>query len=81
MLCLTEFIQWKEKLEKENCANFVKTRGASLNTLGVHTKHRYYCSRSGFHNSKSTGKRRKVTTKMGAYCTAGINVLEHKSTG
>ncbi|XP_072038947.1 uncharacterized protein [Amphiura filiformis] len=78
---MAEFILWKEKIEKENCANFVKTRGASVNTQGPNNKHRYYCSRSGFHNSKSTGKRRKVTTKMGAYCTAGINVLEHKKTG
>lgn len=73
----SEFLMWKEEEEKKKLAHFVQHCGSVVNSG---TRHYYfYCNRSGFYESKSTGLRSakiQGTSKLGATCTAHIKVEE-----
>lgn len=71
---IEEFNNWKSTIEKESYTKFIKHRGsASKNTL----QNTYYCHRSGFFASKSTGIRHLKTQgscKINGYCPAELSV-------
>lgn len=70
-MCInTEFKTWKEEYEKINSCWFIRESGKK-------GRQYYYCNRSGYFTSKSTGKRHlksQGTSKINARCTAGITV-------
>ena len=60
ILCLhnyAEFESWKEETERATDTNFVRSTGLKSTEADLETKTYYYCNRSGYFLSISTGKR------------------------
>ena len=69
----TEFEQWKTKYEQDTDSCFVQSSGVK-GSCETYT-HYFYCNRSGYFLTQSTGKRHlksQGTSKMNAHCTATI---------
>lgn len=79
---LSEFICWKENMEKETISKFVKRRGSK--NAESHTTHYYICHRSGNFISESKGQRCLKTqgsNKIGGVCPASMTVKEDNISG
>ncbi len=69
----TDFQTWKDEFEKETSSQFVKATGEKIGIENRTTY--YYCNRSGYFTSNSTGKRKSpehTSSKLDSYCTAAI---------
>lgn len=68
-----EFQHWKSMYEKDSRSWFVKSTGHKV--VGDINVTYFYCNRSGFFSSESSGMRSlktQGTSKIDAHCTAGI---------
>ncbi len=79
LLSSTDFDRWKADYENTNESWFVRASGdkAKVDSKSSY----YYCNRSGFFKSKSTGKRHlkcQGSSKLSAHCTAAIKVTIHE---
>lgn len=78
-LLFTGFQQWKEEFERNSGTSFVKAageKGQGSTTTNVY----YYCNRSGFFQSKGTGRRHiksQGSSNLNAHCTAAITVRKN----
>ena len=82
MFTYAEFESWKEETERATDTNFVKSTGLKPTEADLETKTYYYCNRSGYFSSISTGKRSlksQGTSKLNTYCTAGMTVTQMNS--
>ena len=74
-----DFEIWKEEIERETNTWYVKGTGKKQTTDGFIEY--YYCNRSGFFSTESTGKRQLKTqgsSKINQHCTASIT-LTHRN--
>ena len=74
-LTLTEFNEWKSNYERATVAWFVQSSGTKTYNGSKVTY--FYCNRSGYFRSESTGKRALKTqgsSKIDGHCTAGIQL-------
>ena len=77
---ILEFEKWKEELEIKTNSNFVKATGEKHNSDKELVY--YYCNRSGFFSSESSGVRGQKslgTSKLNSYCTASIVVHKYQN--
>ena len=75
VLCHTDFLTWKEQLEKETNSWFVQDCGEKKVADGSKTY--YYCNRSGHFRNQGIGKRHSKTqgtSKINGHCTASLTV-------
>lgn len=80
---IIEFSTWKAELEEVSTSYFVKATGIKADSDG-NSIYYYYCNRSGFYSTQSTGKRQiksQGTSKLNTYCTAFIKTTQHMKTG
>ena len=73
-----EFEDWKCDLEEQEMCSYVKCTGMK-STADNNQVCYYYCSRSGYFNSKGRGKRQiksQGTSKLNTYCTAAIKTIK-----
>lgn len=75
---MTEFTEWKEKMERETSSHFVKHRGAEKNKDGSITFN-LYCHRSGFYIPRGKQERSlktKGSNKIDSHCPSVMKVTE-----
>ena len=76
-----EFKQWKRFLEENTKSKYVQKCGQFENSSGLSVT-RYYCNRSGYFTSNSTGARfskSQGTSKINTYCTSTITVISSQT--
>lgn len=77
-----EFLHWKDDIQHETNSEFVKSTGSKKGD-DTHTTY-FYCNRSGFFASKSSGRRHSKlqgSAKIDAHCTAAITMTKQVHSG
>ncbi|CAG9764310.1 unnamed protein product [Ceutorhynchus assimilis] len=72
---ISEFKDWKTKVETENTVQFRKETSKSSKN---HVLHRYTCSRSGMYSPRGQGKKRlkyKGSKKINGFCPSSIHLV------
>ena len=70
-----DFCRWKDEFEECNGINYIKSTGSKV--INNESVEYYYCNRTGFFNTVSSGKRSlksQGSCKLNSHCTASLTV-------